>query len=257
MAEPRNNTVYCRNLEETVKIPVLTATLETLFSQYGNILEIVAKKNLRARGQAFVVFDNVDSAERAIKEVQGFNLFEKPMVLQFARTKSDATVQAESSEAEFDAHKRRRLAEKERKQAIRAAEAQKHLKRPAQSLPTHTLSADTSRPAKKAATAATAAPGGLKSTAAPAAPQIPDEYLPPNKILFLQNLPDNATLDILNGIFGSFEGFKEVRLVPGRKGIAFVEYENEAGAISAKENTQGMALGPEGSGVVKVTYQRQ
>ncbi|EPS36100.1 hypothetical protein H072_10499 [Dactylellina haptotyla CBS 200.50] len=257
MAEQRNNTVYCRNLEESVKIPVLTATLETLFSQYGNILEIVAKKNLRARGQAFVVFDSVDAAERAIKEVQGFNLFEKPMVLQYAKTKSDATVEVESNEAEFEAHKRRRLAEKERKQAIRAAEAQKHLKRPAQSGPSHGLAADSSRPTKKAATAAPSAPGGLKSTAAPAAPQIPDEYLPPNKILFLQNLPDNATSDILNGIFGSFEGFKEVRLVPGRKGIAFVEYENEAGAISAKENTQGMSLGPDGSGVVKVTYQRQ
>ncbi|KAK6499784.1 hypothetical protein TWF481_010142 [Arthrobotrys musiformis] len=256
MAEARNSTVYCRNLEESVKIPVLTATLETLFSQYGTILEIVAKKNLRARGQAFVVFDSPDAAERAIKEVQGFNLFEKPMVLQYAKTKSDATVQSESSEAEFDAHKRRRLAEKERKQALRAAEAQKHLKRPAASGPSQGLGAD-ARPAKKTQISAPSAPGGLKSTAAPAAPQIPDEYLPPNKILFLQNLPDNATSDILNGIFGSFEGFKEVRLVPGRKGIAFVEYENEAGAISAKENTQGMSLGPDGSGIVKVTYQRQ
>ncbi|KAK6531191.1 hypothetical protein TWF281_008016 [Arthrobotrys megalospora] len=255
MAEARNSTVYCRNLEESVKIPVLTATLETLFSQYGTILEIVAKKNLRARGQAFVVFDSPEAAERAIKEVQGFNLFEKPMVLQYAKTKSDATVQSESSEAEYEAHKRRRLAEKERKQALRAAEAQKHLKRPAASGPSQGLGADP-RPAKKPATSAPA-PGGLKSTAAPAAPQIPDEYLPPNKILFLQNLPDNATSDILNGIFGSFEGFKEVRLVPGRKGIAFVEYENEAGAISAKENTQGMSLGPDGSGIVKVTYQRQ
>ena len=107
-----------------------------------------------------------------------------------------------------------------------------------------------SRPIKKAAT-------GLKSSnPAPAAPAIPDEYLPPNKILFLQNLPDNVQLEMLDGIFGSFEGFKEVRLVPGRKGIAFVEYESEAGAISAKENTAGMTLGSEGK-VVKVTYQRQ
>ena len=59
-----------------------------------------------------MVFDSPDAAERAIKEVQGFNLFEKPMVLQYAKTKSDATVQLESSEAEFEAHKRRRLAEK-------------------------------------------------------------------------------------------------------------------------------------------------
>lgn len=147
----------------------------------------------------------------------------------------------------------------ERRQASLLAESSKSLKRPNAPLSSALPSAATGvaagissdpRPTKKAAT-------GLKSTHTASAPQIPDEYLPPNKILFLQNLPDSISLDILDGIFGSFEGFKEVRLVPGRRGIAFVEYENEAGAISAKENTGGMTLGPEGSAVVKVTYQRQ
>jgi len=45
-------------------------------------------------------------------------------------------------------------------------------------------------------------------------------------------------------------------LVPGRKGIAFVEYEAEQGAITAKENTAGMPLGEAGQ-AIKVTYQRQ
>ena len=47
-----------------------------------------------------------------------------------------------------------------------------------------------------------------------------------------------------------------MRLVPGRKGIAFIEYEAEAGAISAKESTAGMTLGEEGK-VIKVVYQRK
>ena len=43
-------------------------------------------------------------------------------------------------------------------------------------------------------------------------------------------------------------------MVPGRRGIAFVEYEAEAGAISAKEaTTAGMQLGDEGKGI-RVTY---
>ncbi len=71
----------------------------------------------------------------------------------------------------------------------------------------------------------------------------------------MQNLPEEYDVDPLTSIFGRFEGFREVRLVPGRKGIAFVEYESETGAISAKENTAGMVLG-EGM-VMKVTYQRQ
>lgn len=97
---------------------------------------------------------------------------------------------------------------------------------------------------------------GLKSSNPAAAAVVPDEYLPPNKILFVQNLPEEYDVDMLTSIFGRFEGFREVRLVPGRKGIAFVEYETETGSIGAKENTAGMALGDEQK-VIKVTYQRQ
>ena len=59
-----------------------------------------------------MVFDTIEAAEKAIREVQGFSLFEKPMVLQFARTKSDATVKMVGNEEELEAHKRRRVAEK-------------------------------------------------------------------------------------------------------------------------------------------------
>jgi U2 small nuclear ribonucleoprotein B'' len=83
---------------------------------------------------------------------------------------------------------------------------------------------------------------------------VPDEYLPPNKILFLQNIPDEYSIDALTSIFNRFGGFREIRTVPGRQGIAFVEYEAEQGAINAKENTAGMTLG---DNVLKVTYQRQ
>ena len=85
---------------------------------------------------------------------------------------------------------------------------------------------------------------------------VPEEYLPPNKTLFVQNLPDEFDVDSLTIIYDRFEGFKEVRLVPGRKGIAFVEYETEAGAISAKESTAGMTLGQEAK-PVRVVYQRK
>ena len=76
------------------------------------MIDLIAKKNLKAKGQAFVVFDETEAAERAIREVQGFELFEKPMVLDYARTKSDATVLREGSGEDFETHKRRRLAEK-------------------------------------------------------------------------------------------------------------------------------------------------
>jgi hypothetical protein len=134
----------------------------------------------------------------------------------------------------------------DKKKAAEAAEEQKRLKRAAPGV----VPDVNARPTKASRGA------GLKSTNAGAAAVIPDEYLPPNKILFVQNLPEEYDIDALTAIFGRFEGFREVRLVPGRRGIAFIEYETETGAISAKENTAGMALG-DGSQVMKVTYQRQ
>ena len=106
------NLEQVRNLEESVKINQMREALMEIFSEYGNVIDIVAKSNLKAKGQAFIVFDRVEAAERAIDEVQGFELFEKPMVLDFAKTRSDATVKATGSEEEFEAHRRRRLAEK-------------------------------------------------------------------------------------------------------------------------------------------------
>jgi len=137
----------------------------------------------------------------------------------------------------------------ERKQAHEALEAQKKLKRPAPTAGGVPEPA-AGRPAK------TSRGAGLKSSNPSGAAVVPDEYLPPNKILFVQNLPEDYDVDGLTAIFGRFEGFREVRLVPGRKGLAFVEYEAEAGAISAKENTAAMALGDDHK-VIRVTYQRQ
>ncbi|KAK4920939.1 hypothetical protein LTR28_012825, partial [Elasticomyces elasticus] len=200
-------------------------------------------RNLKAKGQAFIVFSTPEEAASAIEEVQGFELFGKPVVLDFAKTRSDKTVEQTEGPDGLEVHKRHRMAEKERKQALEAAAAQKRKAPPTDPL--------TSRgPAKSAKTA-----GGL------AANVVPDEYLPPNKILFLRQLPDSYSTEeagktALQAIFSRFPGFKEVRLVPGRKGIAFVEYAAEEGAIAAKERTAGMVLGEEGK-AMKVTFQRQ
>ncbi|KAL1304243.1 hypothetical protein AAFC00_000660 [Neodothiora populina] len=240
------NATFARNLEESVKIPALIEALREIFSEYGNIVDIVAKRSLKRRGQAFIVFDSVESAENAIDEVNGFELFGKSMSLDFAKTKSDATVTREGTEDDLEQHKRHRKAEKERKQAMEAAEAAKNLKRPAPGAP----EVEAGRPsAPKAARGA-----GLKGASGPGAGVVPDEYLPPNKILFIRQVPEDYDVSALTAIFSRFAGFKEVRTVPGRKGIAFVEYEGEDGAISAKEATAGMTLGDSS---IRVTFQRQ
>ena len=136
----------------------------------------------------------------------------------------------------------------DKKRALQSAEEQKRLAKRPGAAPA--AGDNAARPAK------TARGAGLKPTGPAPAAVVPDEYLPPNRILFVQNLPDDFGVEDLTAIFGRFEGFREVRMVPGRRGIAFVEYDAEAGAITAKENTAGMAL-KDGEKTMKVTYQRQ
>ena len=52
-----------------------------MFSQFGTVLDVVALKTLKMRGQAFVVFRDIASATNAIRAMQNFPLYDKPMVL--------------------------------------------------------------------------------------------------------------------------------------------------------------------------------
>merc|ERR1711976_350097 len=65
-------------------------TLHAIFGQFGKIIDVVALKTNKLRGQAWVVFTNVSSATSAMKTMQGFPIFDKPIIIQFAKTKSNA-----------------------------------------------------------------------------------------------------------------------------------------------------------------------
>ena len=58
----------------------LKRSLYAIFSQFGPILDIVALKTLKMRGQAFVVFRDIASATSALRSMQGFPFYDKPMV---------------------------------------------------------------------------------------------------------------------------------------------------------------------------------
>ena len=58
----------------------LERSLYCLLSQYGRILDAVALKTARLRGQAWVVFGEVTAASNAERQMQGFSFYDKPMV---------------------------------------------------------------------------------------------------------------------------------------------------------------------------------
>ena len=47
-----------------------------------------AKKNLRMRGQAFIVFEDIESAQKAVSSMQGFPFHDKKMRIAFAKVNS-------------------------------------------------------------------------------------------------------------------------------------------------------------------------
>lgn len=75
-----NNTIYINNLNEKVQKEELKKSLYAIFSQFGQILDIVALKTLKMRGQAFVIFKEIQSATNALRSMQGFPFYDKPMV---------------------------------------------------------------------------------------------------------------------------------------------------------------------------------
>lgn len=78
---------------------------------------------------------------------------------------------------------------------------------------------------------------------------------PPNSILFLTNLPPETNETMVQVLFAQFAGFKEVRLVPGRHDIAFVEFDNEFQSSLAKDALQGFKISPTNS--MKITFAKK
>jgi hypothetical protein len=101
--------------------------------------------------------------------------------------------------------------------------------------------------------AAAAPPRLLAPSIAPAAAPAMVRPLPygldgpavPHKILFVQGIPPSATPSLLNTLFAQFPGWKEVRLVEARPGIAFVEYETEEAAAAALQGLQSFKMDDE------------
>lgn len=84
---------------------------------------------------------------------------------------------------------------------------------------------------------------------------IPDDYLPPNNILFLQNLTEKADQEYLTNLFQAYPGFKEVRMIPTKKTIAFVEYETDYQASLAKMELANHRVDEDH--LMKVTFARK
>ncbi|KAK6588136.1 U1 snrnp [Cryptosporidium xiaoi] len=80
----RSNTIYINNLNERIPISELKEGLNHFFSKFGVISSIKCLNSFYRRGQAWISFENVDSAEVAIKNGKNASIFGKPMKVNFS-----------------------------------------------------------------------------------------------------------------------------------------------------------------------------
>ncbi|KAI9752502.1 MAG: U2 snRNP complex subunit msl1 [Lichina confinis] len=88
-AVPPSQTLYVSKLPEKIQKADLKTALYMLFSTYGPVLDVVALKTMKMRGQAHVVFRDIQTSTQAMRSLQGFEFFGKEMKIEYAKTKSD------------------------------------------------------------------------------------------------------------------------------------------------------------------------
>jgi RNA recognition motif-containing protein len=57
----------------------------------------MAFKHLKMRGQAHVIFKEINSAATALRSMQGFPFYDKPMRIQFSKEDSDMIAKAKGT----------------------------------------------------------------------------------------------------------------------------------------------------------------
>jgi len=201
---PPNQTIYINNLNEKIKKEELKKALHERCSQYGSILDIVALKTLKMRGQAFVVFKDISAAADAIRELNTSMFFGKPMKAHYAKSKSDAVAKLDNT-----------YVEKERKPKPEKRKAEDH------------RNSEKKKSNKRQELYNSSGMSGLGQSGGMGMPGPFTGANLPNNILFVQSLPEECTPLMLSMLFQQFPGFREARLVPGKPGIAFVEFETD------------------------------
>lgn len=87
---PPNQTLYVTNLRSSkVKKEDLRMALYMLFSTYGTVLDVVALKTMKMRGQAHIVYRDVQTATQALRALDGTEFLGMNMKIQYAKGKSN------------------------------------------------------------------------------------------------------------------------------------------------------------------------
>jgi len=260
---PPCNTIYVNNLNEKIKPEDLKKALRAVFHQFGKICDIIAMKSMKRKGQAYISFEDIENAKAAVTAMQGFPLFQKPLRIEFARTNSDKIAKKRDEYTprppkppKPSRQQRRKIHienERARLSKIEQERFNNPLTAPIQPIFQFGDAAPPPPPPTSGGRAATMAPVQNSNLGIPPPP--PSKNLPPNKILFIERLPPESNELMISVLFNQFVGYKEVRLVPGRADIAFVEFETIEQSTIAKNQLNNFKVTP--THALKITFAKQ
>lgn len=251
-ALPPNQTLYVNNLNDKINVETLKKSLREVFAAFGGIIDIIAMKSLKRRGQAWIIFKEVSAATNSLKSLQGFPFYNKPMRINHAKTKSDVVAKADGTYVERpkkvvkreDLRKGNKTGPAPTVAATPAPVMQEEVTKPVAAAPMVSQVSQKSLQ-DRIGWNPNQTPNAPKAVQAGyLAPNKPQGVAEPNKTLFVENLPAEATDTMLSMLFRQYPGFQEVRLIPGRN-VAFVDYQNEYQAGMAMQGLQGFAMTPE------------
>ncbi|ORM42366.1 U1 small nuclear ribonucleoprotein A [Babesia sp. Xinjiang] len=247
---PPNQTLYINNLNDRVNVKVLKAALREMFGRFGKIIDIVALTSFWRKGQAFVVFDTVEAAQNAMNHMQGFMFHGHAMRINFAREKSDAVAKAEGTFQPRPEGPKKPRAIKERE-----ATQLKIFEKLQSDYLAGTLEGMTQPGDPKLIQALQAAQARMnnmtrtKAAGAEVRGDVMHHYSTtvgarglPNRILFVEGLPEGVGVSDVNAIFASSLGFLEARVIASRR-VAFIDFDNEFNAGYAMQAVQGHVIG--------------
>ena len=221
-----SQTLYVNNLNEKIKkdgkfvfkVFINSIFLEMkhslfhLFSIHGDILEITVKRNLKMKGQAFIVFSNIENSMKAMQEYQNYTFFGKKMRIQFAQKASDTVLKAKGEFDKFAIRKRmqnKRIEEAKLREENREA-MQEKLKEVKGDIYSMKNKLEQSMEERKEIIASM------------------------NTTITVENLPDTANEQMVRDLFSKFPGIINV-FINEATHVAIIEYETSQQAKNAKD----------------------
>ncbi|KAF9452501.1 RNA-binding domain-containing protein [Macrolepiota fuliginosa MF-IS2] len=237
-----NPTLYVNNLNDKVNSDELRSQLYALFTTHGKIIDIIASKSEKMRGQAFLVFSDLAGATAALRACEGMIFYDKPLRIDYARSKSYATLRREDPNfvPPSSAHANPLLQQNgKRPRDSDAAHAERAAKRE---------KSDDSDEEMEIEEEDDPGQQHEASSATPAA--VPQQTSTSTARLLCTNLPQEVTDDVLSVLFQQYQGLRSTQVTwsptPNAAGarvkMAQIIYENAELASTAKEALDGFIL---------------